>query len=265
MTVHILGCGPAGLAAAHAAVEQGHDIRIFSKNRKSEMFGAQYLHKPIPHLYDEDPKPVEVTYRLQGSILQYRTKVYGAGYDGSVSPDELEQNHPAWDIRQSYDRLWELYSDAIEETRVHPRWMMFNQNLRPMISSVPLEDICLHPSLCNFTSATIWAAGEAPGRKLAIENGKTPLMDNEVICNGLSEPTWYRASRIFGHATIEWPWSAGPNAMVPAAVVKPISNNCQCWNDVLKVGRYGKWEKGVLVHHAFEETRQWLVSGASQS
>jgi hypothetical protein len=266
MTVHILGCGPAGLAAAHAAVSMGHDIRIFSKNRKSEMFGAQYLHKPIP-LLNAAETPVMVRYKLQGSITQYRDKVYWSGFGGTVSPEDLEENHLAWDIRSSYNRLWDLYSGAIEETRVHLRWMMFNHNMRPMINSIPLPTICLHPTLCNFQDTTIWAAGEAPERgiRFGYEHIGELVGENEVLCNGLPMPAWYRTSRIFGHATIEWPWAAGPNGLMPSAVAKPIRNSCQCWPDVLRVGRYGKWEKGVLVHHAFEETWQWLSRGASQS
>lgn len=266
-TVHILGCGPAGLVAAHAAVELGHDIRIFSKNRKSTMYGAQYLHEPIPALYrwpQQQPAPINIRYTLTGSISQYRWKVYGPAYDGSVSPGSLESNHMAWDIRSAYNMLWETYHEAIENVdNINPLWLGAHQ-LQPMISSIPLQAICLHNELCNFKSAYIWAAGDAPELGLHVSPGIV-LAEGEVRCNGLANPAWYRASRIFGRTTIEWPWATGPNAMAPAAVTKPISNNCQCWPDVLRVGRYGKWEKGVLVHHAFEEAWKWLSSGRSQS
>lgn len=259
MTVHILGCGPAGLAAALAADIAGEDIRIFSNPRKSHMFGAQYLHKPLP-LVNSLNGGVIVKYQLQGSIVQYREKVYGPVYDGTVSPDELEEEHAAWDIRYAYDRLWMRYGPYVEKVEnINPRWMNENRNLRPMISSVQLPSICYHPGICVFRSTAIWAAGEAPER--GIRFGHPYLFpENTVVCNGLPQPEWYRASRIFGHSTVEWPWGAGPNAMAPAAVTKPIGNNCECWPDVRKVGRYGKWEKGVLVHHAYEETAQWLAS-----
>lgn len=261
MTVHILGCGPAGLAAAHAAVMAGHEVRIFSKKRKSTLYGAQYLHAPIPYIRSGDP--VTVTYRIMGTPIQYRSKVYGAAYDGTVSPEDLPEEHQAWDIRKTYARLWARYSELVEATpNINSRWMHMNKHLRPMISSIPQPQICFHPNLCVFRSITIWAAGEAPdrGRMFTKSQIGVSLADNEVICNGLAAPQWYRGSRIFGHATLEWPWPAGPNALAPSAVPKPISNNCQCWPDVLRVGRYGRWEKGVLVHHAYEETDKWLQS-----
>jgi hypothetical protein len=261
VTIHILGCGPAGLAAAHAAVILGHDIRIFSRNRKSEMYGAQYLHKPLPIVSELGGCEI-IKYMLMGTADQYRRKVYGDDYTGTVSPEDLTKEHPAWDIREAYDRLWNIYSKSVEPVdNISPRWMLFNKQLRPMISSIPLPEICFHPSMCNFMEAIIWAAGEAPERGTRLSH-LLQMDGSTVICNGLDNPLWYRASHIFDRMTIEWPWRAGPSAMTGAAVVKPIRNNCLCWPEVLKVGRYGKWEKGVLVHHAFEEAYKWLCTSA---
>jgi len=50
--IFILGCGPAGLFAAQAAAEMGCSAVIISKLRRSEMYGAQYLHSEIPGLTD---------------------------------------------------------------------------------------------------------------------------------------------------------------------------------------------------------------------
>ena len=94
--VVVLGCGPAGLIAAHAAAMQGADIRIMSKPRKSFMNGAQYLHKHINGTPYSDP--FQVSYEMLGSPEQYRLKVYGAKWDGTVSPEDLEESHKGWDI-----------------------------------------------------------------------------------------------------------------------------------------------------------------------
>lgn len=260
-TVHILGCGPAGLAAAHAATLAGYDVRIFSRARKSHMFGAQYLHKAIPGI--DCGRPVEVKYTLRGTVEKYRRKVYGIDYDGDVSPGTLPENHMAWDIRRAYDSLWDAYGHDIEfDGNITPAWMWANRFMRPMISSIPKRSLCLGHPTCGFQSVGIWAAGEAPERGVRfgrfIDGVEVP--DGTVLCNADGEPSWYRASRIFGHATIEWSWNDGPTAAVPAAVEKPISNTCDCWPDVLRVGRYGKWTKGILVHHAFEETQKWIQS-----
>lgn len=261
MNVYVLGCGPAGLAAAHAAIILGHEVTIFSRKRKSHMFGAQYLHFPIPDLYT--PPPIEVSYKLQGSIASYRRKVYGQAYDGTVSPGELDSIHMAWDIRSAYDQLWQLYHELIVEDEIDEEWMAHNQNLRPMISSVPLPVICMAPLRHSFGSVDIYAAGEAP--EWGVFFGGLDVPQDTVICNGNKLPAWYRASRIFDRITLEWPADSIPGEQSGFKVCKPIRNTCTCWPDVLRVGRYGKWEKGVLVHHAFEETWKWLLSGQSQS
>jgi hypothetical protein len=263
VTVYVLGCGPAGLAAAHAAVQLGEDVRIFSKRRKSQMFGAQYLHKPIPGIETEEP--VEIKYRLEGSIQQYRRKVYGAAYDGTVSPGTLEESHLAWDIRETYDKLWALYSDRITNVSdIDEIWMARNRHLRPMISSIPRTRICIRPIVHTFHSVDIYAAGEAPEWGIYF-SGFDHIRENTVLCNGRDTPAWYRASRIFDRVTVEWPGDSIPGEQSGFRVVKPITNSCNCWPEILCVGRYGSWTKGVLVHHAYEEANEWLNTGESQS
>lgn len=50
MNIAILGCGPSGLVAAHAAMQININKRVsvFSRNLRSPIYGAQYLHQPIP-------------------------------------------------------------------------------------------------------------------------------------------------------------------------------------------------------------------------
>jgi len=84
----VLGCGPAGIFAAQAFTEAGWRVKLFSKKRRSEMFGAQYLHSPIPGLSDPDAFSL-VEYVLQGSADDYRSKVYGPKSRVEVSPSGI--------------------------------------------------------------------------------------------------------------------------------------------------------------------------------
>ena len=60
MIVAILGCGPTGLVAAHACAMKHIPFVIFSKKRKSFLFGSQYLHEPIPGVIEEhEGEPVK--------------------------------------------------------------------------------------------------------------------------------------------------------------------------------------------------------------
>lgn len=258
MKVAVLGCGPAGLVATHAAVEAGADVRVFSKLRKSELFGAQYLHEPIPGF---DPGPSQrINYALLGTIDDYRRKVYGPTYDGSVSPGSLAPGHLAYDIRHTYDQLWAAYSSLITRAVVNPLWLSRAYGrFDVVLNTIPL------PSLCDsrrhrFDGQSIWALGDAPSRGQHVPR-PYGIEEGDVICNGLPDPPWYRASLIFGHATIEWSYGGANSSPDFAAVVwKPIWNNCDCWPWVTMLGRYGRWQKGVLVHHTYQETVKCLAN-----
>jgi hypothetical protein len=256
----VLGCGPAGMIAAHAASLMGHDVSIISDNpQPSTMFGAQYLHAPIPKATDGSPR-VYVNYVLQGTNNGYKRKVYGAlGRDLVSSPDALAENHSAWDIRYTYNRLWEMYGDRVTKgyidghniDSIKGKWDV-------IISSIPKISLCSSGFACNFKSVEVWASGEAPewGKHIDIN-----CPDNTVICNGRDLPTWYRVSNIYGRKTIEWGFAEGvglEETNGAALVRKPISNDCECHPEILRVGRYGKWQKGVLASDSFDQVTCYL-------
>lgn len=265
MKVGILGCGPAGLIAAHAAVQTGHEVQIFSKRRKSEMFGAQYLHAPIPGM--TDLPPVEVDYRWMGSYEGYRRKVYGnldvermTGV--KVSPEDFGGKHLAWDIRRTYDNLWSEYSDYVTDVeQISGRWvneMLESGRYDLVISTIPAPALCWPAPDGNvhfFNSQDIYALGDAPERGIFAKDVFT-VVPNTILCNGEENPSWYRAARVFGYTTIEWPSTAGRPAPPFAGVTKvgkPLNTNCDCFPSVLRLGRFGQWQKGVLVNHVWEQ------------
>jgi hypothetical protein len=256
MRVAVLGCGPTGLVAAHAAAEMGADVTIYSKPRKSEMFGAQYLHVPIPGV--ECGKPRAISYTLQGSADDYRQKVYGADWTGAVSPEGYEGDHLAYDIRATYDNLWAAYSDAIVEADIKPAWLAATlrwDDFTLVLNTIPAPQLCMLGH--TFAAQDIWAMGDAPER-----GQKVPfhIAEDTVICNGEKEPSWYRASNIFGHSTIEWSDNGRKPPLPVSKVSKPLFNNCSCWPHLTRLGRYGMWRKGILVHHAYMMTND-LING----
>jgi hypothetical protein len=268
MKVVILGAGPAGLMAAAAvarATQHDSQVAIISDTTKpSELYGAQYLHAPIPSYTPAAHigHPAWILYELQGSADDYRRKIYGPMWDGTVSPEDLDRLHQAWDIRSTYKNLWETFGDDINPVFMDPAGMRaLSEGATPfgkpdlIISSIPKPALC--PKGHQFKSAMIWAAGEAP--ELGIEL-PYKCEDFTVKCNGEDHPSWYRMSRIFGRLTVEWPEYIRPPFGSAAQVQKPLENNCDCWPEVLHVGRYGKWEKGVLTHHAYEEVLKHVAS-----
>lgn len=249
MRALVLGAGPAGLLAAHALVSKNHDVVIVSRKRKSELHGAQYLHREIPGL--DLGAGLPIAYRLNGTADAYRSKVYGAGATLGVSPEELGADHFAWNIRLAYGKLWEMYREFISDEMLDAhRLFSLLSRLKPefVVSSLPA------PALCDkghsFTSQRVYAIGDAPERGVYCPVKNIPL--NTVVCNGEPDPSWYRASYVYGYRTAEWPYSSPPSRWRAAEVVKPLHNDCDCWPGVLRVGRYGAWQKGVLSHSAYE-------------
>lgn len=272
MRIAVLGSGPAGLMSAAAALEATGDLTggslvILSNNGKSSLYGAQYLHAPIP-TYTETRWPAAsrvVRYTLVGAVDEYKRKVYGPMWDGTVSPEDLDEAHNAWDIRQTYDALWDDFKDHVERIHMDPaglRMLLDGHTgfgkLDLVINTIPRPMLCREGH--QFQSTSIWAAGEAHDRGIGLNRFKCP--DFTVICNGEESPSWYRLSNIYGHKTVEWPEHTRPPIPSIAAVAKPLKTNCDCWPEVLHVGRYGKWTKGVLTHHAYQEVLEHVKAKA---
>jgi hypothetical protein len=243
--------------AAHAAKLAGADrVSIFSKRRKSELFGAQYLHSPIPGM--TDGAPVTVRYLLKGSAEEYRRKVYGDQWDGTVSPEDLGGEHFAWDIRRTYNNLWERYGDYVMGTDISVRWLTCfmaseGKSYDIVVSSIPKPLLCCSPDIHVFRGQQIYVLGDAPERGLFVPDSLRLPANNMVVCSGEANDSWYRISKIFGYSTIEWPARPhDPRSDVTLSTLeKPLDNDCDCWAKILHVGRFGRWAKGVLSDSAF--------------
>lgn len=265
--VAILGSGPAGLFAAQAVYDMGGVVNIYARNIKSTMYGAQYLHAPIPGLSTLQNRET-VNYILKGTVEGYRRKVYGDGLDIEVSPQTLAGAHDAWDIREAYDNAWERFAPLIRPTDIKPLWLdttaraeMFDL----VVWAIPLMPQCVGAH--GFLGQTVWAQGDAPDLERYCSVTVEPWT---VVTNGEDAPSWYRASNVFGHRTCEWPGARRPPVEGIARVVKPINNRCDCWPElggapVLRVGRYGTWTKGELSHEGYFKTRSTLVKMGYES
>jgi hypothetical protein len=246
--VAILGCGPAGLVAAHAAISLGFEVVIISNtDEPSQLHGCQYLHAPVPGY--EDVPHVRVSYELRGSVDQYRHKVYGYKWEGKVSPEDFAGEHDAWDIRETYRRLWDniitKQAAGLIVKRVVMGKLPFVTSLHPdhIISTIPAQALCVRKGTHRFNGHAIWA------------NGSTSAgisKDNSIVCDGTPEVPWYRMSNVFGYLTTEWAGHIPPPRWQNAApVVKPLSTDCDCHPEVIRVGRYGTYEKARLVHEVY--------------
>lgn len=252
--VIILGCGPAGLAAAHAVVSSGREAVIISyTDQPSRLFGCQYLHAPVPGY--ERVSRVRVSYRLIGTTRGYRRKVYGDQWLGTVSPEDFVGDHDAWNIRETYELMWKnlvaVQAAGLIKRRVVKGVIPFVNSLKPdlIISTIPAQALCGNPRHI-FTSHTIWANGSTTSDA----QGYDP---NSIVCDGTPHRPWYRISNVFGYHTTEW--AEKPHSAEKAVpVVKPLRTDCDCHPEVLRAGRYGAWEKKRLVHEVYPAVMEAL-------
>ena len=248
MRVLVLGAGPSGLVAAHAATQLGHQVTILSKKREPSLqYGCQYLHAPIPGY--EDVPSVRVSYNLNGTPEQYRQKVYGDAWQGKVSPEDFVGEHQAWDIRETYQLMWEPYRSVVEEYEVVDGNLQFARFLYEpdaIISTIPATSLC-EREYHTFDRHKIWAAG----------SNQETTAENSIVCDGTTDMDWYRIANVFGSRTVEWPINVHAGS-VAVRVTKPLKTDCDCHPEVIRAGRYGEWDKSVLVHQVFSKVTEAL-------
>lgn len=242
--VAVLGCGPAGLLAAHAAQLHGYRVNIYAPEpTKSVISGAQFLHSAIPGITDLEPDGY-ITVEHHGDEQGYAHKVYGAQAkhvttSWNAYPDRVPV--PSWSLRQAYALLWRCYKSDMLSATVQP----------DDISQLAIEydhvfSTAPRPLMQNGvrTLESVWIK----------EYPAVPCPQQTVIYSGEPEVLFYRMSSIFGHYSVEWPsrtLAVGvgavkiqkPLAFVPAELAP---------DNVHFVGRYGQWQKGVLVDHVFQ-------------
>lgn len=274
--VYVLGAGPAGLLAAQAAGMKGYEVTVFSRPRpdgkvaKSELYGCQYLHAFIPGVGITDDSWQPVRYTIEGDVVGYRRKVYGDRWNGSVSPDEYgpEQDHRAWDLRKAYDNLWDMWQESLVAAELGPTGIaetLFYDTHAYVLSTVPASAVCRYPDNHRFVTQDVYAmgnAGKSPMSRSQAPTATLPFVapENTVVCNGNRDTRWYRAATVFGYSTLEWPGGKRPPISGVVPVRKPLSTDCVCWQSKRwhRLGRYGKWQKGVLVHTAYTEALKVL-------
>lgn len=251
--VTILGCGPAGLLAAHAAALEGYEPLIVSNKVKSRIGGAQFLHRPIPGIAE----PIEaqlVLFQHRGTAEGYAKKVYNDVTRQTSWHDFNPGTHRVWNMRQAYDRLWESYERYIEDVHITPEFIggMLAASPRHIVSTIPAIVICPDPQAWDWVSQDVWI--------LYGEDLKTECGDMVILYSGDPHDIWYRQSSLFGWQGVEF------SEPVPGAVKisKPLETNWPGNPKVHQLGRYGRWQKKVLIHDGFEGMLALLKSGMAE-
>jgi hypothetical protein len=247
--VAIIGCGPAGLLAAHAAELQGFEPVIYSKEvRKSPHANATYLHAAIPELTSESPD-ANIRFAKVGDGSGYAAKVYGEA-DRPTSWEKFDEGcHPAWALAPVYGDLWSLYRGSVKRAVADDALAVeLVRNYGLVINTAPANCLC-HDMTHEFRSRDIWVKDGAP----------KGVPENTMVYNGSPRWPWYRSSDIFGTRSTEYPCEAENHDPDLKRGIKVMGTNCDCHPAILRAGRWGTWEPGVLIHHAFESVSKLLL------
>ena len=247
MKVCIIGCGPSGLLAAHACRQTKHEFTIISREvRKSFMGGAMYIHEPVPGITSDNPDG-RLLIEKRGYPEGYATKVYG---DPShpVSWTQFQVGyHDIWYMDEAYRRLWGKYKRYVKVHNVTPHSLdEIIRHFDLIIATLPKPSCCYNDH--EFKSVPIYVRQRQLSRDV--------IHPNIMTYSGLAKDPWYRKSTINNVVSIEYPQR--PPCDDYYAGIKPTSNDCDCWPRVLWAGRWGRWEKGVLVHHVYQQVRDAL-------
>lgn len=256
LPVVILGCGPAGLFAAQAAQDMGYEVVIMSKKAKSIIYGAQFLHQAIPGLTSREPDG-EVTVVKIGNGQGYAKRVYGDPETPTSWTLIDETALPAWELQRAYDRAWDKFEPLITDIVLDAAEVQGMTAYFPIvISTIPLWSICYGKHM--FSSVNIHVARRSFGRDVNTVVARRQLPDNYIIYNGdFAYKGWYRTSVIFGHGATEVACSETPRHSIfedSQVGFKVEGHDCDCHPNLHKVGRMGTWKRGVLTHHAYNDT-----------
>lgn len=255
--IAVLGCGPAGLLAVHAAATQGLGVDVYSVKKKSPHGGAQYLHRAIPELTDLDAD-FSLRYVKLGNREGYARKVYG-NPDAPVSWDKFwEGDVEAWSMGDAYDNLWEMYSHLIRDIQLDcHRAARLALEYPVIVNTIPAKAICLKPDEHTFEE-----------QRIALSTVGQMDARNVIVYNGQETEPWYRTSNINGVAWTEYSTTTAVGFIEDPPKhldygFKPVRTNCDCHPTIRRMGRFGKWQKQVLSHEAFFDMESLLESLSS--
>jgi hypothetical protein len=255
MLVAVIGCGPAGLAAAHAAFGMNCDVTIFSPDDKSPQTGPLILQRPIPGITVDHPDGYIRQLVIDGSILDYRYKLYGDINIG-INGDQLELGYHCWNHVKAYDKMWKLYM-ATGNSVSHVYGLVKKTELAELhhhfdlvVNTAPLKKLC-RDRRHRFLSKPV---------DITLERSYPDQPPDTTIFNAGNNYRWVRSAWLLGNECTEWLPGEAPDELNPFTIHKPISHNCNCYPHVLGTGRFGAWKNQVWVDSAYYNVRSVLVS-----
>lgn len=261
MRVMILGAGPSGMMAAHAALQLGCEVKILDQDpqRTRTNAGVFMLHdscdlalRPIEvrqevlGLYQSSRQHDSGERRSQRAAELYQDKVYGQMEVSGVSVLDAIGTHvlEMYSTREAMKHLWTMYGHLVEKRFIARADLTIMRDAGyKVISTIPA------PSLFTqgvYRSAVNWVTSWGT-------DGDEAFMYYHVS----PEVAWHRYSTFDGMVKVEYGSKHRPLDMLAHKVLKVTSVEGRIEPEgsgdwLLLAGRYGSWDKGALLHTTYE-------------
>lgn len=270
----IIGGGLSGLTAACALIDCGidnfaiFDIRTPEDIIKDKIRGLMYLHEN-PMLLDI-PKQTLNNYVYSDVEIKtnkieeiYLKKIGLYGFIEKTSISYIKKTSDFFDIKKYKNLLIErtknkyyVLDKKIDENTLR----IIAKNSIKTFYTIPVIDIFKDNLECK--SLMIFGKESLPANFIS---KNIPVNSNYVIYNLSDKQSWYRSSFINGRAWLE---STDPNFGEPIGY-KIIDNpkvvdfwkNKNSEMNIVPVGRYALWSRGILLHHIYNSVKLSLYRG----
>lgn len=293
MKIAILGAGPSGMMAAHAASDSGHEIQIFDKapDKARRNSGIFYLHSScnLPLKSSTLRQNVLGSWDSAQFSLMYGEKVYGQPIAKTSIMDAFSQPEiEIYNAGQAIEFLWDMYGEFVNEESIEDEGEINRKFLRRLNFD---KVVCTIPADYMFRN---YLKFQLRYTKLWMKVSKSPDKDCWAMYNVNPQIEWYRCSSIFGQFVMEYAKdfdivkklskydlcddpaiSPGPFIVRRGGcevedtyfpVKKVVSSNVNFdfpgdfdYKNVCFTGRYGAWDKTCLIDKVYSRTRKWLT------
>lgn len=266
--VAVIGCGPAGLAAAHAAYGLGAKVTIFSPGIKSPQRGPLILQRPIPGISTDHPDGYIRQIVIGGSILDYRYKLYGDININLGRDHMLKKGYHCWNHIKAYDDLWTRYMNIARGLTTRVDGMVTVGQIIDMeyafdlvVNTAPLIDLCRKiPDHADQGKSVTMHEFRFQPVQVTMGHSYPDQPPDTTVFNAGDKFTWVRSAWLLGNSCTEWLPGEAPRDLNPITIRKPIGHNCNCYPTVLGTGRFGAWRNEVWVDTAYYDTRDAIIS-----
>lgn len=245
LKISILGNDLSALLTAHYATEMGFTYDIYASSASNPPAGSECLERRVTGFPLDQCEWERINSRKEGTSEGYSMKKFGLGVDVPPVPGFPGRGSThVLDATEVYWKLWYRYATEQHQWLYQYSKDVFDDDLGVLrhdsvsiFSSLPLRSLCKEDH--GFVSRQAWVIEDSDTSRCPVR-----LSSQTVIHDGTDCVGWYKAANIFDRCSVEWPaHEKSPKPPFPGVskVEFPVSTDCDCFSDLIRVGTNGTW------------------------